>query len=337
MQKLYTQYADRIGNVLRNGQRRGQFQKSVNENLSFSGREELKLYSSKCDDEVLFNSLQPLNSLNGGKAQYHQKPGAHPDFAHIREGITEHHYITSMFIDISKSTGLFRKYTPLVVFNITDTIQKAAIHTCWQFGGYVQRFHGDGLLVYFGSRNTTLPQSVSNAVNAASFFTYFVKNNLKDLFYEQGVENIYTRIGIDTGKAEDVLWCMAGMGDCSEITTCSLHTSLAAHMQGNAPNNGVMLGDNVKDNNTLSPDLYSIRKDSQGKEDRYIYRIPEENFNYTQWVFNWERYLRNHPQVKVGGDGLLYFGSAAPTIVQPPKNLPYLKQQVTGYKPYFNE
>jgi adenylate cyclase len=221
------------------------------------------------------------------------------------------------------------------VANITDTIQKAAIHTCWQFGGYVQRFHGDGLFIYFGGRAVTIPQSAVNAINATSFFTYFVKNNLKDLFYEQGIEDIYVRTGIDTGEAEDVLWYKAGVGDCGEITTCSLHTSLAAHVQGNASSNGIMIGDNVKKYANLSSELYAIKKDSQGKEDRYIYQIPEENFNYTQWVFNWERYVNTHPKVMVGLDGRLYIQGAAPAIIEPQKNMDYLRQQTQGYKPYF--
>lgn len=175
MQKLYNQYSDKISNTLRNGQRRGQFQKAISENLSFTGNQQIRNFSNKAEDEALFNTLQPLNTLSSKKTQYHQRPGAHPDFQHIKKELTENHYITSMFIDISKSTGLFKKYEPIAVANITDTIQIAAIHTCWQFGGYVQRFHGDGLMVYFGGRSTTLPQSVSNAVNAASFFYLFRK------------------------------------------------------------------------------------------------------------------------------------------------------------------
>lgn len=192
-------------------------------------------------------------------------------------------------------------------------------------------------MVYFGGKSTTLRQSVANAINAASFFTYFVKNNLKDLFYEQGIENIYTRIGVDTGEAQDVLWYMAGMGECSEITTCSLHTSLAAHMQGSALNNGIMVGDNIKDNSLLSSEYYSIRKDSQGKELRYIYQIPEENFNYTQWVFEWESYVKKHPYIEVGSDGQLYFMQAANPFGQPAKNMGFLREQVAGYKPYYSE
>jgi hypothetical protein len=177
---------------------------------------------------------------------------------------------------------------------------------------------------------------VNNALSAASFFTYFIKNDLKSIFLEQGIENIYTRIGIDTGKTEDVLWHVAGIGECSEITTCSLHTSLAAHMQGNAPGNGIMVGDNVKDNSGVSPALYSIKRGKDGEEVRYIYQIPEENFNYTQWVFEWERHLKNHPSIKTGNDGSIYFAPFTPSVPASQKNMEYLTKQAGEYKPYYN-
>lgn len=339
MEKLYAQYAAIVGNSLKNGQRKGQLMKGFNERFSngVSGFEGHLL--SKSEDLALFESLKPIGGVSGVNAHYDQKPGAHPNFLHIKtQNTTENHYITSLFIDIKGSTALFRRYTPFTVANITSTIQKAALHTCWHFGGYIQRFHGDGLLVYFGNRNITISQSVKHALDAASFFSVFIKNDLKNMFYEHGIENINTRIGIDTGDAEDVLWHLAGMGECSEITTCSLHTSLAAHMQGNAPANGIMVGDNVKRLALLSPDLYSIQKDSQGKEDRYIYQIPEENFNYTQWVFNWERYLKTNSSYIVGNDGSIYIPGTAPAIVTaPPKNMDYLKAQVQGYKPYYRD
>jgi class 3 adenylate cyclase len=335
MQKLYAQYADLIGESLRNGARRGEIKKAINETRSFSGTANTL---NKGADQMLFRSLSSLSSLSGINLEG-QKPGAHPDFIYIKDAnSTENHYITSVFIDIKGSTALFRKYQPFAVANITTTIQKAAMHTCWHFGGFIQRFHGDGLLIYFGNRKITLEQSIKNAIDAASFFTYFMKNDLKNLFLEQGVEDIYTRIGIDSGDATDVLWHLAGIGDCSEVTTCSLHTSLAAHMQGNAPGNGIMVGDHVKNGALLSPELYTIRKDSNGKEDRYIYQIPEENFNYTQWVFNWERHLRAHPAVDIQPDGSLSLLAKNGAIAEPTtKNMDYLKRQVQGYKPYYRD
>lgn len=55
--------------------------------------------------------------------------------------------------------------------------------------------------------------------------------------------------------------------------------------------NGIMVGDNIKDNSSLNSDLFSIKKTNNGEE-RYIFQIPEENFHYTQWELNWQKYLR---------------------------------------------
>lgn len=318
----YQQYLDSIRSDMQHGKKRGEFKKGPYYNFDGNGisgiGQPVSLYDRK-KDESLFESLNPLSAVAGKQGKYHEKPGAHPDFQHIKSANTvEHHYITSMFIDIKNSTGLFKKYEPLTVANITTTIQRAAIHTCWYFDGYVQRFNGDGLMVYFGGKNTSIASSVHNSISAASFFSYFMKNDLKNLFLEQGVEDIYTRIGIDTGENETVLWHLAGMGDCCEITTCSLHTSLAPKMQSNASSNGIMVGDNVKKNSNCTNELFSIKwNEKEGKEERYIFQIPEENFNYTQWQFSWEKFLKNHPLVHTDADGKLYFTAAGgPTICQ---------------------
>lgn len=340
-QLIYKNYADAVKDALAKGKRRGELKKAHLEEQyhNFSGPGLSGLSSNdEAVDLQLFNSLQKLSDIAGKKVKYHQKPGSHPDFPHIKDSNqVENHYITSMFIDIKNSTALFKKYDPLAVANITTTIQKAALHTCWYFDGYVQRFHGDGLFVYFGGRNMTLQQSALNAINAASFFSYFVQNDLKNLFSEQGVDKIYTRIGIDTGKAEDVIWHLAGMKDCSEITTCSLHTSLASKMQSNAKSNGIMLGDNVKDNVTITSDHFSIKTDQKdGKEERYIFQIPEESFNYSQWEFNWERYLKKHPGIVSDENGNLYFKEPIVTASKSVPNLDYLRSQTKDYKPSFN-
>ena len=335
-QNIYKNYTDNIKDLLANGQRRGTFEKSSIKNFSgISGSSDRSFQAINENKDIsLFNSLQRLSAITGKKTKYNEKPGAHPDFLSIKTlNSIENHYITSMFVDIKNSTGLFKKYEAYTVANITTTIQRAALHTCWYFDGYVQRFHGDGLFIYFGGKNITLAQSVINAVNAASFISYFIQNDLKEVFLEQDVDKIFTRIGIDTGFDKDVLWHLAGIKDCSEITTCSLHTSLASKMQGNADNNGIMLGDNVKDNTNLSSDLFSIKyNQKEQKEERYIFQIPEENFNYTQWVFNWDKFLKNHPSVTSDDKGNLYFKDTTNT---PSLNKEFIQKNAQGYRPYF--
>lgn len=270
-----------------------------NEQFSnFSGTDELKKgntvskYLNESKDSRPLPSLFSFANEFGLKTSYDQSLGSHHDFSHLKHtGEIEKHYVVSMFIDIKGSTNLFKRYSPETVFIITNTIQKAAIHTGLIFNGYIQRLHGDGLFVYFGGKDCTKSDASKNALQAASVFTYFVKNDLKNLFNQQGVETIFTRIGIDLGENKDVVWAMAGIGEISEITTCSLHTSLASKMQCNAESNGIVVGENLK-NNIDVPFYTAVCNRTNNENDRYIFRNPEKNFNYTQYDFNWIQYLK---------------------------------------------
>ncbi|MEJ8758701.1 adenylate/guanylate cyclase domain-containing protein [Pontibacter sp. H259] len=234
--------------------------------------------------------------------------GEHPDFKHLKgTDNTEQHYITSVFIDIKGSTNLHRKYDLPTIYTITNTIQRAAIHTCALFHGHIQRLQGDGLFVYFGGKSIGKDESVQQAVNAASFFTYFVKNDLKQLFEEEGVEDISTRIGIDFGDHEQVMWANFGLGDCCELTTNSLHTSLASKMQAYASANGVVIGDHVKQRLKLSDEkLFDYVRDSKGEvSKRYIFEDQDKAFRYTQYTFDWYKYLKSMNFLVEEGNGKL--------------------------------
>lgn len=282
-------------------------------NLSFEQRDSFqKGYSfaelkAQLPQATLLPSLDDFAKELNLKPNFNQSLGMHPDFAHLKNtDDLEKHYIVSTFIDIKGSTNLFKKYSPETVFIISNTIQRAAIHTCLIFGGYVHRLQGDGLFVYFGGKSITKEESVNNALISNSIFTYFVKNDLKNLFYEQGIENIYTRIGIDLGYNEDVLWASAGIGEISEVTTCSLHTSLASKMQAFAVSNGIVVGDNVIKQNTNYSELSSpVCNRTDNENDRYIFQIPTENFRYTQHDFNWLKFLKKQPFIATDLDGNL--------------------------------
>jgi adenylate cyclase len=246
-------------------------------------------------EKTLLPSLDEFSREVGLQPNFNQQLGLHPDFAHLKDSEeTENHYIASVFIDIKGSTNLFRKYDPETVLIITNTIQRAAIHTCLIFGGYVHRLQGDGLFVYFGGKQISLATAVLRALQGTSIFSYFVKHDLKNLFHEQGIENIYTRIGIDLGFDKDVIWSKAGLGEICEVTTCSLHTSLASKMQSSAESNGVVVGDNVKIQvDTDFQELFRPVNYRTGNEnDRYVFRIPDEGFNYTQYDFHWMKFLK---------------------------------------------
>lgn len=336
-QKLYKNYVDDIAHYLKQEKGRN-FSKGpgygrTNENLSAP----TMLWQNKLKNEANYRSLSALSSFSGGTVKYEEKLGAHPSFCHLKSSDKgEYHYIVSMFIDVRNSTGLFKKYEPDVVANICRTIQLAAIHTCWYFDGYIHRLQGDGLMVYFGGKGISKQAAIDNALMAASFVSHFVKNDLKNLFEEQGVSRIYTRIGIDFGDTKDTLWHNAGIGECSEVTTTSLHTSLACKMQAQAENNGIVAGDNILPFKLNHSDYFTYKKyKKNGNELSYVYEIPEESFRYKQHEFNWERYLKNHPSIDEDAYGNLTFrGTPILPTPQVHQNIGYLQQNAADYKPY---
>jgi class 3 adenylate cyclase len=337
-QKLYKNYADDIAHYLKQG-KKNNIQKGLSyEHFSRNASSHPKMqWVDKTKNEANFRSLSALNTITGQITKYEEKLGAHPSFSHLKNtNDSEYHYIVSMFVDVRNSTGLFKKFDPDVVANICRTIQLATIHTCWYFDGYVHRLQGDGLMVYFGGKGTTKQKAVDNALMAASFISYFVKNDLKNLFEEQGVSRIYTRIGLDFGDDEDTLWHNAGIGECSEVTTTSLHTSLACKMQAQAESNGVVVGDNILPYKSSDKNYFTYKKyKKNGSELPYVYEIPEEYFRYKQHDFNWEKFLKNHPQIQEDEDGNLTFIN--PSLLPNPRvqqNINHLQQNVSGYKPY---
>ncbi len=314
---------------------------SLRENLSFtsSGFQkgyDFQTFNRAIPEKKLMPSLANFALELGLTPNFDQRLGLHPDHAHLKHSETlENNYIVSMFVDIKGSTNLFRRYTPQTIWIVTNTIQRAAIHTCLIFGGYVHRLQGDGLFVYFGNKTMEPSLAVKRALQFASVFTYFVKTDLKNLFYEQGVEDIFTRIGIDLGYDRDVIWGMAGIGEISEVTTCSLHTSLASKMQDHAVSNGVVIGDHIKNESATLAEFYTpVCQRTNNERDRYIFQIPEEKFNYTQYDFAWLNFLKRQDFIATDLAGNLQLKHRAVTM--PNRNTANLAPIAVASKPYYN-
>ncbi|MEM8969917.1 MAG: hypothetical protein AAGE93_26105, partial [Bacteroidota bacterium] len=297
--------------------------------------ESFRNFTGEAHEEKLLPSIQDLARELGVRPNFEQQLGLHPDFAHLKDSDrAEKHYIVSMFVDIKGSTNLFKKYTPETVYIINSTIQQAAIHTYLIFGGYIHRLQGDGLFIYYGGKELSEKEAVHRALRGASVFSYFVKFDLQNLFDAQGIEKIYIRTGIDLGYERDVIWAKAGIGEISEVTTCSLHTSLASKMQSSANSNGIVIGDYVKDNaeayhNFLSPVCHRTEKD----QDRYIFEIPEKKFRYTQYDFHWLPFLKKQDFIATDLNGNLRLKRKVTNTT--PRILKNMAPIAERNKPYF--
>lgn len=309
---IYNSYTERLKNIVTESRGKNNLVKGIdnfNFNLSNKAdRQKQLIHEQRAFSSSIHLAAQPLGTILNGEQLKNAKLGQHPDFVKLKgTDDVEYHYIVSVFIDIQGSTNLHKKYDLEDIFRITNTVQSAAIHTCIALGGHIQRLQGDGVFAYFGGKTMDKNKAVERAVTACSMFTYFIQNDLKDLFLEDGIENINTRIGIDFGDDDDVLWANFGLMDVSELTTNSLHTSLASKMQAYASRNGIVVGQHVKDRLKVDATIFDLVKDTDGQiKKRYIFEIPDKNFRYTQYTFDWFKFLKTLPFVGVGADGKLY-------------------------------
>jgi len=228
----------------------------------------------------------------------------HPDFVHLRhsETMTEEHYIVSLFVDVKGSTNLFKRLTKEQVHGIVNIVNRAATHTLTLFGGHTQRIMFDGVFFYFGGKLIPQKQAVMDAIHGATMFCYFMQNEMHAVFDAYGLEKVTARVGIDFGEAKDVLWGLHGTVDCGELSTTSLHTSLAAKMQCEAASNGIVLGQHMRER--MQDKAIPFCKTH---ERRYIFQT--KDFNYSQHHFNWPDYLKavlkDAPQLQPNGTLLI--------------------------------
>jgi len=330
--KIYNEYLQLIKDAVESDSSNYHF-KGLNYPVEERSKDQFKALFNKIEQKEILPQMKVFSDGLGRSINYDQQLGLHPSFKHLKNtDNTEEHYIVSVFIDIKGSTNLFRKFSKETNFLITNVIIKAGIHTALMFGGYVHRLQGDGMFLYFGDKNTDQNKAVELALQMISVYTHFVKNDLKEYLLSQGIENIGVRTGVDLGKKNDVIWGNSGIGQISEVTTCSLHTSLASKMQSSAVNNGAVVGQYIKEAIGQVEYFAPVSARTGSENDRYIYRIDDRNFHYTQYDFKWEKFLKsqNFIATDIYGNPVLKM----PSSVKPSMGLQPI---ATINKPYFND
>jgi hypothetical protein len=275
--------------------------------------------------EKLNESVQLIQGISAPALTTLPKLGSHPDFENLRGTTnTENHWIITGFIDVKKSTQLFNRFTNATVALITEGIVKASIFAVHLNGGYVHRIQGDGLMVYFGGKNKDKKEATNDALKAFAMISFFVKNDLKEYFEANGIKEIYTRAGLDLGHDNQVLWMYSGLGNTGEITTCSLHTSLAPKMQAMALSNGIVVGQHII-NQFSNPKYFT-------KKTKTIWDYEDGRF-YEQYDFDWERYIVENNFAIQNQEGKILLNIGIPNTNLNPIHLAPIAQQS---RPYFN-
>jgi class 3 adenylate cyclase len=98
----------------------------------------------------LLDAIAALRNDASGKAPFvdaatpSNTPGANP------EDRAERRQVTVMFSDLVGSTALSARMDPEDLREVISAYQKCVADTVQRFGGFVAKYMGDGVLVYFG-------------------------------------------------------------------------------------------------------------------------------------------------------------------------------------------
>jgi class 3 adenylate cyclase len=148
----------------------------------------------------------------------------------------ERRQVTVMFSDLVGSTALSARMDPEDLREVISAYQKCVAETIRRFDGFVAKYLGDGVLVYFG-----YPQAheddAERAVRAGLQLAAVV-GNLKTHAALQ------TRVGIATGLV--VVGDLIGSGEAQERGIVGETPNLAARLQGIAEPNTVVIAESTR-------------------------------------------------------------------------------------------
>src|ERR1700716_2352426 len=148
----------------------------------------------------------------------------------------EHRQWTVMFSDLVGSTALSARLDPEDLREVISAYQKCVAETVARFGGFVAKYMGDGVLIYFG-----YPQAHEHDAERA------VRAGLEVVAAITALKSsvpLQTRIGIATGLV--VVGDLIGSGEAQERGIVGETPNLAARLQAIAEPNSVVIAEGTR-------------------------------------------------------------------------------------------
>ena len=185
---------------------------------------------------MLLDAIATLRANTGGNtpsadvATQSRAPSVTP------EDRAERRQVTVMFCDLVGSTALSARMDPEDLREVISAYQKCVAETVRRCGGFVAKYMGDGVLIYFG-----YPQAHEDDAERA------VRAGLQLIAAVAALKSpvsLQTRVGIATGLV--VVGDLIGSGEAQERGIIGETPNLAARLQGVAEPNMVVIAEGTR-------------------------------------------------------------------------------------------
>jgi class 3 adenylate cyclase/tetratricopeptide (TPR) repeat protein len=175
-----------------------------------------------------------INSEGVGSTPFspEQTTGIEPNV----QDTAERRQVTVMFSDLVGSTALSARMDPEDLRELISAYQKCVAETVRRFDGFVAKYMGDGVLVYFG-----YPQAHEDDAERA------VRASLEVIAAVTALKSpvpLQARVGIATGVV--VVGDLIGSGEAQERGIVGETPNLAARLQGIAEPNAVVIAEGTR-------------------------------------------------------------------------------------------
>jgi class 3 adenylate cyclase len=163
-----------------------------------------------------------------------------------RQGDAERRQLTVMFCDLVGSTALSTQIDPEDMRFVIGAYHKCVAETVARFDGFVAKYMGDGVLIYFG-----YPQAHEDDAERAVRAALAIVEAVGKLRVQ---EPLQVRIGVATGVV--VVGDLVGSGEAQERGVVGETPNLAARLQGIAVPNMVVIAEGTR---RLLGDLFELQ------------------------------------------------------------------------------
>src|ERR1700689_2769849 len=150
--------------------------------------------------------------------------------------VAERRQVTVMFSDLVGSTALSARMDPEDLREVISAYQKCVAEAVRRFGGFVAKYMGDGVLVYFG-----YPQAHEDDAAQAVRAGLELIGAVSSLKHNAPLQ---TRVGIATGLV--VVGDLIGSGEAAERGIVGETPNLARRLQALAEPNTVVIADGTR-------------------------------------------------------------------------------------------
>jgi class 3 adenylate cyclase/tetratricopeptide (TPR) repeat protein len=151
------------------------------------------------------------------------------------ESTAERRQLTVMFCDLAGSTELSGQLDPEDLRDVISAYQSTAAEVIESWDGYIARYMGDGILIYFG-----YPQAHEDDPERAVHAGLKIVERVSGLTVRQGLK-LHVRIGVATGVV--VAGDLIGEGASEERVVLGVTPNLAARLQALAEPDTVVISD----------------------------------------------------------------------------------------------